>query len=129
MNTADCIDIIATYSRAQALEDGTLVTLDQKLCAEAGYRYPVAATRRVYETAIAMTPAAKRACNDVEGRTWDVLHMARMGMRRAPAGSSCLFRVYAVVARVRPTLLTLRITCGPGDDGEPVLTIGYPEED
>jgi hypothetical protein len=29
----------------------------------------------------------------------------------------------------RVRLLTLKAVCGPGDDGEPVVTIMYPEED
>jgi hypothetical protein len=130
MNLFDAADLIHSHSRATMLEDGDLVELDPKLCREAGFVHPIAVTRAVYAKVIAMTPAAKRACNDVEGRTWDVLTMARHGLRRVSGGSSVApFQVLAVVDRVRPTLVGLKIVCGPGDDAEPVLTILLPNED
>jgi hypothetical protein len=120
-------DLIASYSRAQALEDGELVALDPELCKQAGFRYPVAVTRAVFESVINLTPAAKRACNDLVGRTWDVLHMAHMAARRAQ-GDKLTFTVLAVVTRVRPTPVRLVMTIGPGDTPEPVMTIMLPGE-
>ena len=63
------------------------------------------------------------------GRTWDVLWMALNAIRRNRPGSSAAFEVMAVVDRVRPSRVALRIECGPGDDAEPVLTILLPDED
>lgn len=122
-------DVLHSYGRAQALEDGVLVELDPKLCREAGFRHPVAMTAASFAKVVAMTPAAERACNDVQGRTWDVLTMAMHAVRRARSSSTVEFKLYAVTVRTRPSLVTLCITCGPGDDREPVLTIGLPGED
>jgi hypothetical protein len=55
--------------------------------------------------------------------------MALNAIRRNRPGSSAAFEVMAVVDRVRPSRVALRIECGPGDDAEPVLTILLPDED
>ena len=83
----------------------------------------------MWDSCIALTPAAKRAHNDVKGRLWDVLWMMRLAMQSNRDASSVLFEVYVVRKRVTPTRTRLKVVCGPGDDAEPVLTIMFPEED
>lgn len=127
-------DPISTYTRADAIADGELVDLSAgelaPLVKEAGFRFPVACTRAVFESCIALTPAAKRACNDVRGRAWDVLHMLRLAVRASAGGTDRLsFVVRVVRERVRPTPTTLLAIVGPGDAGEPVMTIMFPGED
>lgn len=127
-NIFEGADIIHTYSRAQAIEDGTLVELDPALCREAGLKFPVAVTQAVFAECIGLTPAAVRACNDIKGRTWDVLTMLKDGIRRARSTTTIEFQAYVVRARVRPTLTSFKAVCGPGDAGEPVITIMFPTE-
>lgn len=123
-------EIIHAYSRTQALADGALVALDPQLCREAGFRASVAVSAAVYGDCIALTPAAKRACNDVTGRTWDVLVQLAHAARRCPKGAREMrLTVYAVVDRVRPTPVTLLALAGPGDEGELTITICYPGEE
>ena len=135
MNASDLFgEPIYSYSRAQAIEDGVLVDLRQGDLAEvvrnAGLRLPVACTRAVFDSCIALTPAAKRACNDVKGRLWDVLFMLTLAIKAAPRGlDRVTFRVMCVRERVRPTLTALVCVVGPGDDGAPVMTIMFPGED
>jgi hypothetical protein len=123
-------DVIYAYSRAQAIEDGALVDVSE-MAREAGFAYPVAVTAAVWST-IEHIPPALKGIQDVEGRLWDVLWMARCAAKRMGAGTdTVLFQLYMDRneggRRVR--LLTLKAVCGPGDDGEPVVTIMYPEED
>lgn len=124
-------EVIHTYSRTQAIADGVLVDLMQgelgKAVREAGFRFPIAATARVFSECIDLTPAAKRACNDVQGRLWDVLTMLKPAAKRG--GQVITFQVYVVRERKRPTLTTLKAVIGPGDNAEPVITIMFPEED
>jgi len=125
-------DIISTYTRREAIEDGALVALDPGVAREAGIRLPVAVSLRVHAECIALTPAAEAAWNDVRGRTWDVLYMAAGAMRRAAKASdvgSVIFELYVVRDAIEPTPTHLKATIGPGDDGEPVITILFPEED
>lgn len=130
----DDADVISTYSRAQAIEDGVLVDLRQgeleALVKEAGFKYPVACTVEVFSECIELTDAAKRAGNDIKGRLWDVLWMLKNAIRRAPAGMTRIpFTVLVVNERVRPTPTQLVAVCGPGDNMEPVITIQYPGQD
>jgi hypothetical protein len=130
-------DLVHSYSRAQAVADGVLVDLTdpgspQTLPAvrEAGIRYPLAVTRAVFDSVIGLTPAARRAGNDIEGRTWDLAYMlARAARSAAPGQTVVWFTVYAVVRRLRPQPVRLKCVCGPGDRGEPVLTVMLPGED
>jgi hypothetical protein len=125
--TLDFGDVISTYSRAQALEDGELVDASQ-LAREAGVRYPVALTRAAWGHCVALSPAAKRAGNDETGRLWDVLWMMANAVRRRPEGSEVLFELYCVTTDVRASRVRLRAVMGPGDDAAPVLTVMLPEE-
>lgn len=123
---------IYSYSRSQAIEDGILVDLSAnfpELIRNAGLRFPVACTRAVFDQFIDLTPAAKRACNDVTGRAWDVLWMLRAAIARNRETDTMLFRLAVVTNRVRPSTVTLKAVCGPGDNMEPVITIMLPEED
>jgi hypothetical protein len=126
--TADDEEYISRYTRAQAIEDGVLVDVsDTPERKEAGIKYPVAMTAAVFAQCVELTPAAKRAGNDVKGRLWDVLYMMRFPVRR-PDPTTVIFELRCVVNRVRPTRVKLKAVCGPGDDGEPVITIMLPEE-
>jgi hypothetical protein len=125
---------IYVYTRAQAIEDGVLVSLAKvdnaelgELCEEAGFRAPIAMTREVFMECVELTPAAKRAFNDVKGRLWDVLTMLKHAMRRPQP--ELLFKVLVVRERVRPTPTVLKCVLGPGDDGEAVITIMFPGQD
>jgi len=132
--------VIHAYSRHEAIEDGVLVQLSgpgyqgdawiPDMVAEAGIRYPLAMTAEAFAQYIELTPAAERACNDLKGRLWDVLWMFRCAARSAPAGQSTIFfEFYCVTTRVKPTRCRLKSVCGPGDDGEPVLTFMLPHQD
>lgn len=64
---------------------------------------------------------------------WDVLFMAAYAARaNANAGSELLFELYRVPRDGQATeaeLTTLKLVVGPGDEGEPVMTIRLPNED
>lgn len=132
-NIFEGADIIHTYTRAQGIADGVLVDARQgeldEVAKNAGIKFPVAVTSAVWAECFELTPAAKRACNDLKGRAWDVFYMMADAIRRGARGQVITFQVYVVRKRVRPTLTTLKAVCGPGDNAEPVITIMFPEED
>ncbi len=135
MNTASFFadaEVIHTYSRAQGIDDGVLVDLrqvDVGAVEEAGFKYPVACTAEVFVQCIDLTKAATRAGNDIKGRLWDVLWMLKCAIRRSTNTTRINFTVAVVRERVRPTPTQLVAVCGPGDNGEPVITIMFPGED
>ncbi len=128
-------EAIHSYSRADALADGVLIDV-AAMAREAGFRVHVALTAGAWEQAVAWTQDDNRrkgVANDEAGRLWDVLWMARHQARRLTAGRrEMLFQFYAIPRGgrgQRPRLMTLKAVMGPGDAGEPVLTIMQPAED
>jgi len=130
-NPFDGAEVISSYSRAQAIEDGVLVDVSE-MAREAGIRYPVALTRAVWESCVAVPTRADGSpvpCQDERGRLWDVVCMTRFAIRLAPAGRDVLAVRLKVRQRAGSRNVTLKAVCGPGDEAEPVMTIMLPEED
>ena len=125
-------DVVFAYTRAQALADGVLIDAGA-LARDAGFRWPVALTAAAWEDWVAWGPSDHEAQvpQDATGRLWDVLVLAAL-TARSSGGSLLYFDLYRVPrdgrAR-RPVLTTLKLLVGPGDAGEPVVTILQPEED
>ena len=72
-------ELIHSYTRADALADGTLVDVSA-VAREAGIRYPVALTRAVWAACVRVPEGI--ACQDEAGRCWDVVWMLRGAMGR-----------------------------------------------
>ena len=125
---AEGFELISVYTRAQALEDGVLVDVSAR-AKEAGIKLPTAVTRAVWNQYVELTPAAEKAGNDIEGRLWDIVWMFRCAALRSPDTSLLHFELYVVTDRIQPSRVTLKVTCGPGDDGAPVITLLLPDED
>ncbi len=119
--------LVYGYSRAQALEDGVLVDVST-MAQEAGFRFPVALTRAVFEHYVAVPDGV--IAQDEAGRLWDVLYMCSLAARRS-AGSEIPFSLHVRNDNRRgtPPLVQLKAVCGPGDDGASVITIMRPDED
>ena len=120
-------DVIYSYTRTQALEDGVLVDLNQWIPVnESGYKFPVACTAGVFAI-IEKAVNNKYQCNDYKGVIWDILWMSKVHqIQKWETGA--LFTV-KITGAARQSLFTFKIECGPGDSGEPVLTISLPDED
>ena len=121
-------DLIHSYTRAEALRDGVLVDVSPT-AREAGIRYPVALTRAVWERCVTVPPGIH--CQDEAGRLWDVVYLLRCAISRSKDGSEVRIGVHVRNDnRDRtPPLVHLKAVCGPGDQGEPVLTVMLPDED
>jgi hypothetical protein len=125
----DDAEIISRYSRADAIRDGVLIDVSET-AKEAGFRYPVALTRAVWEKCVAVPPGV--VCQDEAGRLWDVLWMLLCAVRRTPSDTDTIHFQLHVRNDNRegtPPLVRLKAIVGPGDNREPVLTVLLPEED
>lgn len=124
-------DVIHSYFRAQAIEDGGLVDASA-MAKGAGFKFPVAITRAAWEDAVAWDDG-NGGLQDEDGRLWDVLWMARDAAKRARHGQDRVdFSVLRVPSTPRsraPKLTGLIMHIGPGDDAEPVITIMKSGED
>jgi hypothetical protein len=122
-------DLIHRYTRADAIRDGVLIDVSAT-AREAGIRWPVALTCAVWGRCVRV-PAGVLGQDEV-GRLWDVLWLLACAARRgAGDGDEVRFSVHVRNDnRERtPPLVWLKAVCGPGDDGEPVVTVMMPEED
>jgi hypothetical protein len=121
-------NLIYSYSRAQAIDDGVLVDVTET-AKEAGFKYPVALTRTVWNGYVEV-PAGVEG-QDEAGRLWDILFMLRLAARRGDADSVILFQLHVRNDnRDRtPPLVELKAVCGPNDDGSPCITVMLPGED
>lgn len=129
-------NVIFAYTRAQAIADGVLIDVS-KAAREAGFRFPVALTAQVWADCVAWEPedSDRQIHQDLSGRLWDVLWMASWAIR-AQRGSDDACRLpyrLFVVPRDGQSQdaqeVELHVHIGPGDAGEPVLTIMLPWED
>lgn len=123
--------VISRYSRAQAIEDGVLVDVS-KMAREAGFKFSVAISQALWSGVIEPSKYQKeRNFQSVEGRLWDCLNMLMFAIRRGQRGSEVRFSALFLQGRQRsnPKLVSMKALCGPGDDGEPVITIMFPNED
>ena len=127
-------NVISTYTRAQAIEDGVLVDVGST-AQEAGFKWPVALTCAAWADCVAWTEddSRQQVYQDESGRLWDVLYMASHAIRSSKdSGHRLLFQLYRVPHDGQSTgavLVTLKLIVGPGDAGEPVITILLPNED
>jgi hypothetical protein len=85
-------------------------------------------TRAVWERCVTVPSGV--VCQDEAGRLWDVLWLLRLAIGRS-AGAVVQFGVHVRNDnRDRtPPLVRLKAVCGPGDTGEPVVTVMMPDED
>ena len=122
-NPWDGAEVISIYTREQAIEDGTLADISP-LGKEAGFRVPIAVTSVVIDS---LTPTEQDTADgqSLTGRLWDVLMVLRA---KATHGDLVLFDVI-VATGGKQTTVSLKALIGPGDAGEPVVTIMFPDED
>lgn len=130
-------DPICSYTRAQALSDGTLVALPADLTAEAGFAWPVLVTASVHANVVRWGPREESespgTCQDQTGRTWDVLWMTRcatVSHGQAAPGQRVpvpLYRV-PVTGGTEAELVTLEVVLAVEDD-QPALVLMFPHED
>ena len=126
--------IISAYTRAQAIEDGVLIDISST-AKEAGFEWPVAMTAGAWADCVAWsdTDSQAQVYQDQSGRLWDVIFMAFQAISLSrETGDRLLFRLYRVPRDGHSTdaeLTTLKLIVGPGDSGEPVITILLPNED
>lgn len=121
--------VIYAYTRAQALADGVLVDASD-LAREAGYVFPVALTETLFHSYIVPELDLVAEGQSIQGRLWDLLFVLRFAIAKARKTDTILFKVLFLMApSSTPVPIELKAICGPGDDGEPVLTIMLPDED
>jgi hypothetical protein len=134
-------NVIFSYTRKQAIEDGVLIDITE-MAKEAGIKYPVAITSTAFFGYVAPDPMLPG--QDLKGRLWDLFTMFKLAAKRTD-GPEILFKVQFVLngIRVGPeerpvrniddswklVEVTLQAVCGPSDDPATVITLMLTDED
>jgi len=121
--------IIYAYTRKQAIEDGEQVDVSPT-AAEAGIRFPVFLTSRVFDAYVTVPPNV--TCQDEAGRLWDILWMLRSAIKSGRSeGDRINYSLHVRNDNRRPCLVKLVAVCSPNDvdSPEPAITVMMPDED
>ena len=116
-------DVIYSYSRAQALADGSLVDVST-LAKEAGIKWPTAVTEAVW---ILLSTFPEKSGQSVMGRLWDTLCMFAVTAKKSNRQEVHFKVAYEQEGGLQE--VELWGWCGPGDTEAPVITIMIEDED
>ncbi|HGO6074588.1 TPA: DUF6573 family protein [Burkholderia cepacia] len=120
---------VSKYKRAQALEDGVLVEVPLEIAELSAFKWPIALTAGAWAACVDW-PADDKTDNEPD-RVFEVLKDAWMAVRRMDrASASAHFSTTRRIPRqALPSDVPLTVYVGPGDDGEPVITIALRSEE
>ena len=122
-------EVIASYSRAQAIADGVLIDVST-LAKEAGYRWPVAFTDHLWHDYVVPPLDLAAEGQSISGRLWDVLNVIKYSIVQSKDATRLSFSVlFAMEPGKAPIPVELVSIAGPGDDGLPTITVMLPEDD
>ena len=124
----DDFKVVYSYTRAQAIADGVLVDVTEQ-AKQSGFKLPVAIGDNLFNGYIVPPDGLEGEGQSLEGRLHDVFEMLK-------AAASCRWNesrvmldvIFVMAPRMIQKVLILAVA-GPGDNGEPVLTICLPEDE
>jgi hypothetical protein len=127
-------DIVFRYTRKQAMRDGVLVDCTNAdfgdLCRQLGIRVNVAMTRTAWAETIGQLGEPMPPGQSIEGRLWDVLYAWRYAVAVQGVDKDRVnFQVGVQDEPGKRKEVKLWSLIGPGDEGEPVITIMLKGED
>ncbi|WP_320172891.1 DUF6573 family protein [Maridesulfovibrio sp.] len=124
----DEFEVVYSYTRKQAIEDGVLVDVTEQ-AQETGFKVPVAITANLYHRYIEPPDGLEGEGQSTTGRLHDVLLLTFLAAKDRWDGSMVEIEPLFVMGEgPRFEKVKCWAVIGPGDSGEPVLTIMLPED-
>ncbi len=120
--------IIYSYTRKQALEDGVLIDVSEE-AKSAGFKIPVAVGDNLFHRYVIPPEGLSKEGQSMEGRLHDLFEMLKAAASMRWKDSKVLFDVLFLMAPGKLEQVRILAVAGPGDEGEPVLTICLPEDE
>ncbi len=120
--------IIFSYTRAQAITDGVLIDVTAQ-AAEVGFKVHTVVTDHLYNSYVVPPAGLEGDGQSVEGRLQDLLFRTLLAAKTIKDSDRAEFDVLFLMAPGRWGTAHVVAAIGPGDQGEPVLTIMLPEDD
>ena len=128
MATDNNWNLIYAYTRAQAIEDGVLVDVTEQAKA-IGFKLHTVVTDHLFHGYVEPPAGLEGEGQSVTGRLHDLMVLALFAARKAVNIDRVTFKVAFLMAPGRKETVEVIAHIGPGDNGEPVLTIMLPEDD
>lgn len=117
--------VIYSYTRAQALADGVLVDISAA-AREHGFKLHTAITDNLLHGYVVPPEGLEGEGQSVEGRLHDLLSLAMIAARRGMNHNRVEFEVLFLMRPGSLEKVRVVLHVGPGDQGEPVLTLMLP---
>lgn len=114
-----------SYTRERALTDGMIIDITEQ-ARSLGFKYPTAVTRAIWQEII--TPPHFKASTEGE-RISIILLAVREAIARGATGSFIHFTLILPLIDGDEAEFPIIAACHPGDQGEPVITIMFQDED
>ena len=124
----DDFELVYSYSRAQAIADGVLIDVTAQ-ARETGFKLHTAVSDNLFNGYIVPPQGLEGEGQSVEGRLHDVLWMVLVAARKQSEGAYVETDVLFLMAPGRQEKVKVVAVVGPGDEGEPVLTVMLPGDD
>ena len=121
-------NVIFSYTREQAIEDGVLIDVTEQ-AAQIGFKVNTCVTDHLYGDYLAPPAGLEGEGQSLEGRLHDLLFRTLIAAKSSSAGDRVEFDVLFLMKPGRWDTVHVLAIMGPGDHGEPVLTITLPEDE
>ena len=130
MTTDKDWNVIYSYTRAEAIEDGVLIDITDDAKAT-GFKVLTVISDKLYRQYVEVPTGLDRSFGQSrDGRLHDVLVLALIAARSSKGTDRVYFKVDFLMEPGRSETVDIIAHIGPGDDGiSPVLTIMLPEDD
>jgi hypothetical protein len=120
--------IIFSYTRAQAIADCVLIDVTAQ-AAEMGFKVYTVVTDHLYGDYLVPPAGLEGEGQSIEGRLHDLLFRTLLAAKAIRDSDRVEFDVLFLMAPGRWDTAHVVAVIGPGDQGEPVMTIMLPEDD
>ena len=124
----DDFNLIYSYSRAQAIEDGVLIDVTTQ-AKEAGFKFHTVVTDNLFYSYITPQAGLEGEGQSSSGRLHDLFMVLRTAILGKSATDYLELDVLFLMAPGRHERVRIIAVVGPGDHGEPVMTIMLPGDD
>lgn len=120
-------EVVFAYTRRQAIADGVLIDVTDQ-AREAGFKLPVCVSDHLYHGYVVPPEGMDGEGQSVEGRLHDLFIMTKAAMATRWEGDRVYYQVLFKMPRSLDLVKCLAVV-GPGDEGEPVITLMLPEDE
>ena len=129
MTTDNEWSVIYSYTRAQAIEDGVLIDVTEA-ARGVGFKVHTVVTATLFHGYVEPPTGLTGEGQSTAGRLHDLLFLVLCAARKNHAGADrAAVRAAFLMKPGRTETVDVIAHIGPGDQGEPVLTLMLPEDD